>query len=235
MRTSDTLESLNEALMFVQSEIKNPSKDASGQVRGRQNYRYASLPSILAEVRPLLAKTGLAITQEAVGGSDGVGVVTRISHVSGEWMELGPLLMPPQTDAQQVGSALTYASRYALCAALAIAGDDDDGAQASGGTTATAATTARRSAQAGTDAAGGLASEPAPPEDVEPVAEGLQGEGSAAGSTPYLSDEQQERYAKAFGGANKLLTAAHKRYGESIRRLADLTVAQADQLIGGGS
>jgi hypothetical protein len=61
-----------------------------------------------------------------------VGVLTIIFHASGEWLEFGPLLLHGGNTAQEQGSAVTYARRYALTTALLIAADeDDDGAKAS--------------------------------------------------------------------------------------------------------
>ena len=125
-----------EALVAALAELENPPRDAKATVPtksgGQFSYTYASLPAIIDHVRPTLAKHGLAVTQEALTDGDFVGVRTTIHHTSGAVWVNGPLVLPMGGTAQNAGSAITYARRYALCAALGIASDeDDDGAAAS--------------------------------------------------------------------------------------------------------
>jgi len=56
-----------------------------------------------------------------------VEVETRLLHSSGQWM--GDTITVPvgKPDAQGVGSALTYARRYALASFAGVAPEDDDG------------------------------------------------------------------------------------------------------------
>jgi hypothetical protein len=57
-----------------------------------------------------------------------VRVETMILHSSGEWICCGILALPvSKKDAQGYGSALTYARRYSLSAAVGVAPEDDDG------------------------------------------------------------------------------------------------------------
>jgi hypothetical protein len=60
-----------------------------------------------------------------------IGVVTRLLHKSGQWME-GEFTMPGvKQDPQGYGSALTYARRYSLAAFAGVAtGEDDDAEKA---------------------------------------------------------------------------------------------------------
>ena len=96
------------------------------------SYSYAGLPDIIDLVKPKLHKNGLTITQSIQGSLGEVAVETRIHHTGGHVEVFGPLVLPAGRDAQAAGSAITYARRYALCAALGIAPDeDDDGAKAS--------------------------------------------------------------------------------------------------------
>lgn len=122
----------------LQREIENPAKDQTATVRmkegGSYTYTYASLDSILRYVRPILYKHGFGITQDVISSevSPMIGVVTQILHASGQSFEFGPLYLPAG-DAKASGSAITYARRYALCAALNIAAEEDDDGKASGG------------------------------------------------------------------------------------------------------
>ena len=99
---------------------------------GSYSYRYADLPSILDAVRPVLKEHGLAVGQAVISEDSRVGVETRIYHTSGHVERFGPVFLHAGSDAKSAGSAVTYARRYSLCAALGIAADeDDDGAAAS--------------------------------------------------------------------------------------------------------
>jgi len=51
-------------------------------------------------------------------------------HTSGEFLTHKPTRLPVGMDAQKTGSAITYARRYSLMAALGLATEDDDGASA---------------------------------------------------------------------------------------------------------
>lgn len=98
---------------------------------GSYQYRFAGLSDVHAVVRPVLAAHGLATRPlvETIPFGNGVTVEarTQIIHTSGA-TDTSPAirLVVPSTDAQRVGSAITYARRYSLTSALGIAGDDDD-------------------------------------------------------------------------------------------------------------
>lgn len=128
MRTSDTTAELFAALAKAQAEITPPTKSKTANA-GTYTYTYADLADVIAACRKPLDDNDLAIVQEDVTDHEhGAGVTTRIVHRSGEWLEAGPLWLPAKPDAQGIGSALSYARRYAYTAALGIAAEDDDGA-----------------------------------------------------------------------------------------------------------
>ena len=83
-------------------------------------------------VRPILAKNGLAVIQEATGDGEYIFVKTKLAHTSGEILETDILRMKPQkNDPQSMGSCITYAKRYQLAALLGICESvDDDGNKA---------------------------------------------------------------------------------------------------------
>jgi hypothetical protein len=116
------------ALAKALPTLEAPKKSRTVTMPGRPPYSYAELDEIIRATRPGLAAHGLAVTQEAVNAEGAVGIVTRVVHVSGEWVEFGPLLFALAGGPQQAGSALTYARRYALTAALGITAEDDDDA-----------------------------------------------------------------------------------------------------------
>jgi ERF superfamily len=108
-------------------EIKNPVKDGSA------NYgAFATLTEVLAQVKPVLEKHGLALVQENVSDDLGIGVHTVIYAEDGSLMDFGFCTYPLQKkDPQGAGSAITYARRYALKSIFALAEVDDDGDTAS--------------------------------------------------------------------------------------------------------
>lgn len=121
-----------EAMVSAQAafpEIKKGRTVTIETSKGKYSYDYADLPSILEIVQPILTGVGLAVTQAAVSDQSGaVGVETRIYHVGGHVETFGPLFLAAPDDPKAAGSAVTYARRYSLCAALGIAADEDDDA-----------------------------------------------------------------------------------------------------------
>lgn len=139
MTTEATITHINEfqaraewiaAFLAAQGAFPPISKTKTASIKTKSgsdySYSYADLPDILDAVQPALAANGLGIAQSVVGQLADLAVETRIYH-SGGWVEVfGPLHLPGGDDARSAGSAVTYARRYALCAALGIAPDEDD-------------------------------------------------------------------------------------------------------------
>ena len=124
MDETNPTQELHAALVKFQAAVENPKNSA---VNPHFRNRYAPLSDVLNGVRPLLAKQGLAVVQEIVTEEDRIGVQTIIVHRAGASMACGHcVLRPTKADPQQAGSALTYARRYSLSAALGIASEDDD-------------------------------------------------------------------------------------------------------------
>ena len=125
-----------QAFADAQAELPEIPKSKTAEIPtkngGRYSYTYADLSSVLAACRPILNKHGLSVAQSVGGDDRHVSVTTRIFHVGGHFEDFGPTVLPAGADAKGVGSAITYARRYGLCAALGIVPDeDDDGAAAS--------------------------------------------------------------------------------------------------------
>jgi hypothetical protein len=122
-------------LVEASAELHDVARSRTADA-GTYQYRFADLAAVLAEVRPVLRGHGLAHVQlvdvEPVNNQMRVGVRTMLIHRTGAtYTSPSLMLVVPSTDAQRVGSAITYARRYSLMALLGIAGeDDDDGAQA---------------------------------------------------------------------------------------------------------
>lgn len=136
MVTSENINEIASAGAKAQLELQPAIEDAVNPHFGSKYADYAAI----REAARVYAKHGIASWQDATSGPFGVSVVTRLTHSSGQWMEFGPLVVPcAKADAHGVGSATTYAKRYALSAALGISSDDDDDGNAASERTQNAA------------------------------------------------------------------------------------------------
>lgn len=132
MNRSETIVELAKALVKFNSEVNKIAKDADNPFFKNN---YATLDTIIDEVRPILFKNGLSIMQIPSGDGQNVTLKTLLIHESGEWLESDELTMKPvKNDPQAVGSCITYARRYSLAAFLSLnTGEDDDGNSATYG------------------------------------------------------------------------------------------------------
>lgn len=135
MRTSTETDKLAPALAKTQAELSNPPRNRKVIVKtakGQYDYTYSTADKIADLVRPVFGKHELSLAQGTAKSEDGWLLITRITHSSGQFIENDtPLPYSGTTDAQSLGSALTYAKRYGLTALLGIvAEEDDDGAGA---------------------------------------------------------------------------------------------------------
>lgn len=121
------------ALVAAQKEM--PAVEPSKANPAFKGAMYVTLGQLIAAVRPVLNRNGIAVVQMPAQDDGGrPALITRLLHESGDAAEsVMPLVMDKPT-AQGLGSALTYAKRYALASALAIADqEDDDGNAATSG------------------------------------------------------------------------------------------------------
>ena len=125
MRTT-SLQKLSEALVKAQSEIKHAMKDSNNS---HFKNDYASLESVINASKEALLKQDIIVLQGM--NQDGSALVTRLLHKSGEFIETDTKIILSKQDMQGLGSAITYARRYALAAILNISQADDDGNEAS--------------------------------------------------------------------------------------------------------
>jgi hypothetical protein len=117
------------ALGQIGAVVKAHTADA-----GTYTYAYANLADTLAEVKRVCNEQGLTISQnvsvKSTDAGDWVTVATTLYDAEGGWLTWEPLHVKPGADPQKMGSAITYAKRYALTALFCIPTADDDGAQA---------------------------------------------------------------------------------------------------------
>lgn len=110
--------------------VRDKTANVAMKSGGQYSYSYSDLASVLGYVRPILAAHGLAVMQPVTSDGATVSVATIILHQSGQERAFPPLSMPCGRTPQEVGSAITYAKRYALLSVLGLATEDDDGAAA---------------------------------------------------------------------------------------------------------
>ena len=116
---------LAKSLVKAQAAMSHAAKDAKNP---HFKSAYSSLASVIDAVRPALSANGLAFVQKLHTADGGVSVETVLVHESGQELSCGVLFIPAtKQDAQGYGSAISYAKRYSLQAALGIASEDDDG------------------------------------------------------------------------------------------------------------
>lgn len=129
MNRSEQIDLIAKALAESQVEMKNPGFDSTNP---HFRNKFASLASVRNAVIPVLARHGIAVSQELTTTDLGnIACLTVLHHSSGQWMEFGPLIMPSsKQDAQGFGSASTYAKRYSLQSVAGVVGDEDDDAEA---------------------------------------------------------------------------------------------------------
>ena len=134
MKTSTSIGAIAPALVAAAAELQPVAKDA---INPAFRNKYATLDAIMDQVRPVLAKHGLAVLQtgtapETVDGRlTSVGIETMLLHKSGEWIASSVTLPVEKLTAQGAGSAISYGRRYGLSAILGLTADDDDGNAAS--------------------------------------------------------------------------------------------------------
>jgi hypothetical protein len=121
------MQELLKALVKAKAEFKPIPKDKQGP-----RNRYSSLDAVLGAVEPALHKNGLAIVQATKHDGERFYLETTLFHTSGESLISTYPLLDGAADSQKIGSSITYARRYSLCALLSVVADeDDDGAAAS--------------------------------------------------------------------------------------------------------
>jgi len=134
-RSSETIGKIAAALAKAQAQVVNPEKSLVGTIRSdrldatERTFRYASLSSGLDIVRKTLSQHEIA-TVQTTSIDETAGIVrlsTVLAHASGEWIASDWPVCPVTDTAtpHRMGTALTYARRYALFTLVGIAGEDD--------------------------------------------------------------------------------------------------------------
>jgi len=118
------MQKLAKKLVLFRSDMAVVVKDTSNPFF---KSKYADLPSILAEIKPVMTTHGLALFHVAKFDESGRSYLesTLVDSESGESaISVFPIF---GTKPQEIGSSMTYARRYNLQALLDLSTDDDDG------------------------------------------------------------------------------------------------------------
>ena len=129
MKKSKQIEQLAAALCKAQAEMAGAKKTAKNPFF---KSTYANLEEVIHCIRQPFADNGLSFMQFPLADEDRAGVETIILHSSGEWISNKLMLKCSKVDPQGMGSAITYARRYGLQAAVGLPSEDDDGNAATG-------------------------------------------------------------------------------------------------------
>ena len=127
---SECITDLAEALISVQKKLTPAIRDGNNPFT-RSNY--ATLNSVMESCRDILLDHGIWLTQIPVPapvelGPGHIGLMSKLTHAkSGQWQASLTVIPLPKADPQGMGSAITYARRYALTAMLGMISEDDDG------------------------------------------------------------------------------------------------------------
>lgn len=132
LKKSESIQNLSKAMAEFQKSIQQPLKDANNPFFESQ---YVPLENVVEAITETGSPLGISFMQFASSDETGsIEVATLVMHSTGEYIEFPPVRMKPESNKPQaVGSAITYAKRYALSAIFGITSDkDDDGNEATG-------------------------------------------------------------------------------------------------------
>lgn len=120
---------LAKALVAAQKATESIKKAASNP---HFKSKYADLSEVVEGVVPALNAAGVAVLQVPTANGAQVSITTVFLHESGSSVSGTLTMTATKNDPQGIGSAITYARRYALLAMSGAAPVDDDGNAASG-------------------------------------------------------------------------------------------------------
>ena len=121
---SESVAQLTPDLIKVTNILTNPQKNVSGY-----GYNYTDLGTLIDIVKPVLTHNNMTLIQGQGIENNTPVIITTIYHSSGEFIRSYlPIITPKtqgQNDAQDFGSGITYARRYAISSMLFICSEDD--------------------------------------------------------------------------------------------------------------
>lgn len=123
MTPTGQVNELATALCKAQAQMRAAPKSKSNP---HFKSRYADLDACWDAAREALTTHGLSVVQGVSAQGKAVTVTTMLMHTSGQWLASDLTLEADKATAQSVGSAITYARRYAFSAMVGITSDEDD-------------------------------------------------------------------------------------------------------------
>lgn len=124
MKKSETITKISAALVKAQLGIGAAPKDAANPFF---KSRYADLGRVMAACKEPLLGQGISVLQLVNHDENGPSLETILLHESGEFIASDTrIICSKKDDPQAMGSAITYARRYALQAAVFMPSVDDD-------------------------------------------------------------------------------------------------------------
>ncbi len=121
---------LSETLLEIQKEIGAIKRDSENPYF---KSKYFDINALLAQVKPILNKHGLVLTQGLTHIEGKLALETRLTFEGTGVSTISYTCPLPQIeDPQKIGSAITYFRRYSLQSLLALEAEDDDANVASG-------------------------------------------------------------------------------------------------------
>lgn len=138
MNRSDQINELAAALAKAQGSFPAIEKNRQVTVKsekGSYKFWYATLDHIVDGIRKPLSDNGLSYVQAIIQSDREMLCETMLMHASGQFIttQLPVKYADQKNNAQALGSAITYAKRYALTAMLGIVADEDDDGNAADG------------------------------------------------------------------------------------------------------
>lgn len=112
-------------LLEFQNSVEVIKKDGKNEFFKKSSGKastYATLPKILAEVKPILNALKIVVTQPILEGK----VYTILTDTESGEQEVSFIELTNGLNAQQTGSAITYFRRYTLSSLLSLEIDEDD-------------------------------------------------------------------------------------------------------------
>jgi hypothetical protein len=116
--------SIYKKLAEAKKEIGKVSKNAKNP---HFKNTYADVNALIEAVEPILLEKGLLLLQPIENGK----VTSIIYEIEGTENVFSEIELPPLTDPQKLGSAITYFRRYTLQSLLSLQAEDDDANKAS--------------------------------------------------------------------------------------------------------
>lgn len=222
MERSEGIAELAKALSKFQGAVRSVPKTSLNPF---YKSKYADLDAIWEMCRKPLSDNMLCLIQTPLEVEGKLYLETMLLHSTGEWLKAQLPINAQKSDPQSVGSAITYARRYAMSAMLGISTDEDDDANA-----ATVRTTAKPEGKLEVHAKATVITEDPPAQPKAPA----KVPPAAPNSTTEFATEAQRKaiFAKAKAGGNseqELQDYIKTNFG--VDHTKNLTRTQASQLI----